>query len=120
MNTETPSPLEASIEKAQANLGGAIAELRRLASIAPELKDWEVLSPDGGLRLLQVFPSPALGERTLHSQTSAMAILRALGVGARVDCDGSMRAELPSGWGFILHRAGSSFFVPAPQAGGAS
>lgn len=28
--------------------------------------------------------------------------------------------ELPSGWGFILHRAGSSFFVPAPQAGGAS
>jgi hypothetical protein len=119
MNTETPSPLEASIEKAQANLGGAIVELRRLASIAPELKDWHTLSPDGGLRLLQVFPSPALGEHTLHSQTSAMAILRALGVGARVDCDGAMRAELPSGWRFILHRAGSSFFVPAPQPGSA-
>lgn len=73
----------------------------------------------GGLRLLQVFPSPALGGHTLHSQTSAMAILRALGVGARVDCDGAMRAELPSGWGFILHRAGSSFFVPAPQPGSA-
>lgn len=50
MNTETPSPLEASVEKAQANFGGAIAELRRLASIAPELKDWHTLSPDGGLR----------------------------------------------------------------------
>lgn len=109
----TPAtPLKESLIKARNVFEQEYAMLEAYTAIAPGLSDWHVNSLGTGLRLIQLFPSDVLGTLNLHTQTSALAIFRALGMSVTVRGDGSMEGH-KDGWNLTLHRAGAQFFIPA-------
>ena len=109
--------MQTSLIKAQEGFHEALVRINELAARAPELHNW---SFSGGgisanLKLLQAHP--AIGRRTLVTQTSAMAIIRTVGIGsATARGDGGIECLLGDGWHLILHDACAEFVIPLRTA----
>lgn len=116
-NDGVPTPMQASLIKAQEGFREALGRINELAARAPELHNW---SFSGGgisanLRLLQAHP--AIGRRTLVTQTRAMAIVRTVGIGSvTTRGDGAIECMLGGGWTLILHDACAEFVIPLRTA----
>lgn len=117
--TEQPAtPMQASLIEAQEKFYAAISKVNELAAIAPELHNWSFGSGGicGNLRLLQAHPSAVIGLRSLITQTSAMCIVRAVGIGqADVDGNGAIRCMVSDRWTLHLHNACAHFSINLPN-----